>query len=559
MPPPSIPDADARIILLPATQRDGEVTSALLARSGLNCQVFAGPREAAVEMRRGVGVVVMTEDVFLSPGLRDILELFERQPAWSEIPVVVLMHGAGGSPGAARMLQALRNVTLLERPAPMRSVLSAVQAALRARQRQYEIRDQLETIRQAQARAGQLQGALEELLRSEQAARISAERASQMKDEFLATLSHELRTPLSAIVGWSHLLSRPDMQNPEVLREGLAVIDRNARAQTQLIEDLLDMNRIISGKIRLEIGPVAPALFIEEAIETVKPAADARNITIHKALDLRAGPICADSDRLQQVIWNLLSNSIKFTPAGGNVTVRLHRIDGQIEVSISDTGQGIAPSFLPHVFERFRQADATITRKHGGLGLGLAIVKQLVELHGGTVRASSEGEGKGSMFIVQLPLLPHPLITDEPHRPRAAMAEPAIDECASLAGVSILIVDDEPDSRRLIHRVLADCDAIVHVAGTASEAIELLRSHRPQVLISDISMPEVDGYRLLEQVRALGPDGGGNLPAIALTAFARAQDRDKALSAGFLSHLSKPFLPQKLVAVVASAVRKKTG
>lgn len=391
------------------------------------------------------------------------------------------------------------------------------------------------------------------LLESERAARAAAERMSDMKDQFLANLSHELRTPLSAILGWSQVLRRGTRGEADV-QKGLEAIERNARVQTQLIEDLLDMSRIASGKVRLDIQPMQPASAIEAAIETVRPAAEVKGIRLEKLLDSAAGPISGDPNRLQQIIWNLLSNAIKFTPKGGKVQILLARVNSQIEISVADTGIGIKPEFLAHVFERFRQADASAARMHGGLGLGLSIVKQLVELHGGTVRVDSSGEGRGATFTVELPLaVVHRNVYDrERLHPKTSTAGSSEFRAMDLSGVKVLVVDDEVDARDLIGRVLGDCDAEVLTAGSAAEALAIIERERPHVLVSDIGMPHVDGFELLRRVRALGEARGGKLPAIALTAFARSEDRTRALRSGFLVHVSKPVEPSELVATVAS-------
>jgi PAS domain S-box-containing protein len=397
--------------------------------------------------------------------------------------------------------------------------------------------------------------ALEEraqLLESERSARSVAEHASAMKDDFLATLSHELRTPLGAILGWSQVL-RLRTTNREQLESGLQTIERNARMQAQLIEDLLDMSRITSGKVRLDIQPVAPVSFIEAAVETVRPAAQAKNVRLETLLDPNAGPVSGDPNRLQQVVWNLLSNAIKFTPKDGKVKVGLQSVNSQVEITVTDSGIGIPPEFLPHVFERFRQADSSTTRKFGGLGLGLSIVRSLVELHGGTVGVRSGGEGQGSTFVVHLPLTAihtptYDAARQHPRVPRATTEFARTD----LSGVKVLIVDDEADARGLIQRLLLECDAEVTTAASASEALALMEREQPDVLVSDIGMPEVDGYELLRRVRALAHDRGRKIPAIALTAFARSEDRTKALRAGFQVHVSKPVEPSELVATVAS-------
>ena len=392
------------------------------------------------------------------------------------------------------------------------------------------------------------------LLESERAARSEAERGSAMKDEFLATLSHELRTPLNAILGWSQMLRLSTLSESDRQR-GLEIIERNTRVQAQLIEDLLDMSRITSGKLRLDIQAMAPAAVVEAALDTVRAAADAKGIRLTSVLDPAAGPVVGDPNRLQQVVWNLLSNAIKFTGKNGRVQVRLQRVNSHIEISVTDTGIGIAPEFLPHVFERFRQADASSTRPAGGLGLGLAIVKQLVELHGGSVRVASPGGDRGATFTVELPLLAVQRDRPDARRHPAAQAMAPLEFTRlDLAGIKVLVVDDEVDARDLIARVLAECRAEVFTAGTAEETLAAVDRVRPHVLVSDIGMPTVDGYELLRQVRALGLARGGGVPAIALTAFARSEDRTHALHAGFVVHVSKPVEPAELMAAVASVV-----
>ena len=394
-----------------------------------------------------------------------------------------------------------------------------------------------------------------QLLEAEQRARAEAERASRMKDEFLATLSHELRTPLNAILGWSQILTGTT-KNRDDLAEGLRTIERNARVQTHIIEDLLDMFGIICGKVRLNVQRVDLASVIREAVATAKPSADAKQIRIQSVLDPQAGPVSGDHARLQQVMWNLLSNAVKFTPKGGRVQVLLECVNSHVEVSVIDTGEGIAPEFLPHVFDRFRQADASTTRKHGGLGLGLSIVKQLVELHGGSVRVKSAGADQGATFTVSLPLtVVHPGADSDVERrhPRVPPVESApLQPCVEIAGVKVLVVDDEPDARGLIKRLLEDCRCEVVTAGSADEALHLARTRKPDVLICDIGMPGEDGYSLIRRVRSLGTEQGGSVPAAALTAYARPEDRVKAMLAGFQMHLAKPLEPAELIAAVAS-------
>jgi PAS domain S-box-containing protein len=396
----------------------------------------------------------------------------------------------------------------------------------------------------------------EQLLAEARRAKTEADSANRMKDEFLATLSHELRTPLNAILGWARILRSAKVAREDV-EEGLAAIERNSTAQAQIIEDLLDISRIIAGKFRLEVQRVDLREITESAVAAVMPAAAARGVRIHKVLDSLAGPVSGDPARLQQIVWNLLSNAVKFTPQGGQVQVLLERVNSHVEVSVIDTGMGIKPEFLPHAFDRFRQADASTTRRHGGLGLGLAIVKQLVEMHGGTVRAKSPGEGQGATFTVALPIVV--VNRQQPEKPRPKDDGPAELDCkdGTLNGVRVLVVDDEADARRLIERVLVECGAEVALASSAAEALERLDDFRPHVLVSDVGMPDQDGYDLLRSVRSRGKSPA-EIPAAALTAFARSEDRRKAMLAGFQTHVAKPVDPAELLAVVAS-LAGKTG
>jgi PAS domain S-box-containing protein len=391
----------------------------------------------------------------------------------------------------------------------------------------------------------------DELLRSEQLARAELERAGRMKDEFVATLSHELRTPLTAILGWAQLLGNKAAK-PEDLAVGLQTIERNARAQAQMVNDLLDVSRITSGKLRLDVQRVDLAEVVKNAVESMQPAADAKGIRLQTVIEQEGNEVSGDPSRLQQVFWNILSNAVKFTPRGGRAQVVVRRVDSSMEVAITDSGKGIEPEFLPNVFERFRQEDSSITRRFGGLGLGLSIVKHLVELHGGTVEAFSEGENKGSTFTVRLParaVLPHSSAVEQGAGSEAAW--PPFDE-SQLHGVRILVVDDEADSRGVIQRVLEQAGAQVDVARSVDDAVERFASFRPDVLLSDIGMPDKDGYALVRWVRSLPAEQGGRTPAAALTALARSDDRRAALLAGYQVHVSKPIEPSELVAVAAS-------
>jgi PAS domain S-box-containing protein len=397
----------------------------------------------------------------------------------------------------------------------------------------------------------------DQTLEREKALRAKAEEASRLKDEFLATVSHELRTPLTSILGWAHMLRTGQFSVADSAK-ALETIERNARAQSQLIDDLLDVSRIVTGKLRLDVRAVDPNSFIEAAIEAVRPAAEAKAIRVQKIMDTGVVSVSGDPVRLQQVVWNLLSNAIKFTPKGGRVQIRLERVNSQVEIAVSDTGAGITPEFLPHVFDRFRQADGTTTRRQGGMGLGLAIVRHLVELHGGTVRAESPGEGRGSTFTVMLPVAPvyQRFGMEERVHPAARDTLPSYECPDRLDGLRVLVVDDEPDTLELLKAGLGHCGAEVVTARSAGEALEVMVTAVPGVLISDIGMPDEDGYGLIRRVRALPVESGGRVPAIALTAYARVEDRMQALKAGYQMHVPKPVELAELVAVVASLVRR---
>jgi len=660
-------NVDMRVLLLAPTTRDGEITCRLLAKAGMVCCPVRNLHRLSEELRAGAGAVLLTDEAFTAAGVEELRAALENQPPWSEVPVVIMMPGALDSSAAQRMVTSMRNATVLERPALMRSLVSAMQGAIRGRVRQYQIRDQVDAIRQAEQKARELQLQLElaveaselgtfhcelppgrivwndrcrahfwlspngeeitfdlfysllhpddrertrqaveqslsegkqydiefrtvsadgrirwvraagrtfhdlmgnavrfdgttrditqeklgaeerrMLLESERAARQEAERVSAVKDEFLATLSHELRTPLNAIFGWTQLLMA-GKDDPQTLSHALGVIDRNVRLQTQLIEDLLDVSRIISGKIRLDNQKIEVADFIEAALESVRPAAETKGIRLEKKFASLADTLNGDPGRLQQVIWNLLNNAIKFTDAGGIIEVTAERVNYDVEIKIRDTGHGISPEFLPNLFARFSQADSSTQRKYGGLGLGLSIVKSLTEMHGGTVSATSAGEGHGSTFTVKLPLGAPPA---PGHATAPAMGViPKSDPTSrKLRGVKVLVVDDEPDAREMIKRFLEACEAVPMLAGSAEEALDLMEKFKPDVIVSDIGMPKQDGYSFMRTIRHRGV----NTPAVALTAFARAEDRVRSIQAGYQTHLPKPFEPGELLALIAS-------
>lgn len=665
----SIRSVDKRVLLLAPTAKDSEITSRILLAAGLECVALRNPYELSKELDAGVGAVLLTEEFFSAAGADRIFEALANQPQWSEIPIVMMMKGAIDSPDVQRMMSSRSNVTLLDRPATMRSLVSAVKAAIRGRMRQYQIRDQMDVILNAEQQARDLQQQLElaveasalgtfhcemplgkivwndrcklhfwldpevqdvdidmfysllhpddrertrlavgacvnegknydieyrtmsatgqvrwvratgrtfydpggkplrfdgttrditqyklgaeerrKLLESERAARLEAERLNNVKDEFLSTLSHELRTPLTAILGWTQLLEA-GKDDPATRAHALGVIARNVHLQTQLIDDLLDVSRITSGKVRLDIQDVNLSEIIDTAIESVKPAASVKSIRLEKVIDPGVGPISGDPGRLQQVLWNLLANAIKFSDKDGSVHVVVERVDAYVEIRVSDNGQGISPDFLPIVFSRFSQADSSSTRKYGGLGLGLSIVKSLIEMHGGSVAAKSEGEGKGATFTVRLPLQPLQGSEREPS-PAGESTDSALIgfKPIELRGVKVLVVDDDPETRGLIERFLVACEAIPVLAESAEDALSLVAASKPDIIVSDVGMPGQDGYSLIRSLRSQGIQS----PAVALTAFARADDRIRALQAGFQAHLPKPFEPMELVAMIAS-------
>lgn len=398
----------------------------------------------------------------------------------------------------------------------------------------------------------QLQSEREETLKAERAAREEAERVGRLKDEFLATVSHELRTPLNAILGWSTLLRRLEPGGEDHAR-GLETIERNARVQGQIIADLLDMSRIISGKVQLDVQSLNLSDVINAALDAVKLSMEAKKLRVRVTLDAKAGRLRGDPNRLQQVFWNLLTNAVKFTPAGGRIDLMLERVNSHVEVSIEDSGVGIKPEFLAFVFDRFRQADSSTSRRHGGLGLGLSIVKHLVELHGGSVRVKSQGEGHGATFVVALPIsVMRTEETGSSERPAFSDVDVSTIELPSLKGVRALVVDDQEDARVLMCRLIEEQGGNCALAASAEEALNLVVKEDVNILISDIGMPDFDGYELIRKIRGLPSAAVRNLPAIALTAYARADDRQRALLAGFQMHVSKPVEPRELIAGIAS-------
>jgi len=462
-----------------------------------------------------------------------------------------IVLGTLGAIGIARSInRPIRDLRASAQALGRRETLRALDTSIQ------EIRDVADALAiAADERAGS-EAQREELLRREQQARAAAEAANRAKDEFLAVLSHELRTPLNAVYGWARLLQAGQVRDEQAER-ALDAIVRNANAQVQLIDDLLDVSRVVSGKMRLDIRPVDLTTVIEGALDAVRPAAEAKAIRLQSVLDPRAAPITGDSGRLQQVIWNLLMNAVKFTPKGGRVQVHLQRVNSHVEIIVSDTGPGITPDVLPFIFDRFTQADSSSTRAHSGLGLGLALVKHLVELHGGSVDAQSPGEGKGATFVVRLPLT----IAEIPAglRPRLHPTASTIEGLLPgprLDGLRVLVVDDDPDAVNLASAILTDAGAEVRTCLSAPEALAVLQQWRPHVLVSDIEMPGEDGYSLIRKVRALDSEHGGKTPAVALTAYGRIQDRMLSLTAGYSMHVPKPVDPGELTTIIASVAAR---
>ncbi len=512
---------DKRILIFAPVGKDALLTLDVLRRTDLQGCVCETTHRLCEEFQRGAAVIILTEEALEDQGIGGLLECLRSQPAWSDIPVLLFADAERSEIylRTLRLLEGLRNVVLLERPIRLGAALSLIRSAMRGRERQYELRD---------------------LLNAFAHAREDAETANRLKDEFLATLSHELRTPLNAILGWTTMLLDGNVR-PEHVMRALDTIRRNATAQVQIVNDLLDTSRIVRGTVQLSprLVPLAPLLTL--AVESIMPTAEAKGVTISTSLGSAPVYVWADHDRLQQVFWNLFSNAVKFTPAGGRVEVRMTAEGSEVRVDVTDTGNGIAPTFLPHVFERFRQADGSSTRTHGGLGLGLSIGRHLVELHGGRMTANSLGVGKGSTFSVYLPKrgaeqhVPVPLAVGKRSGTRAP----------DLEGIHVLIVDDETDARELLRVMLTHTNARLSEAGSAAEALRMFAEERPDIVLADVAMPDQDGYALMRTIRGLG-GRDGQVRAIAVSAYARHEDRQRALKAGFDEHVAKPVQPDEL-------------
>lgn len=513
-------DRDLRVLVCAPIGRDAELTGEFLRDAAIPHLIRASVDELCATLQdEGAGAVLMTEEALDDAAFPHLASVLDAQPSWSDVPILLFVGSAQSGVAEHRLesVERLRNVTISERPVRLTAVLSAIRAALRSRERQYDVRDLLDALHRARA---------------------EAETANRLKDEFLATLSHELRTPLNAILAWTSMLTRGQV-DAERLPRVFETLDRNAQSQARLIAEVLDVSRIVTGKLELLMTQVDVCDLVVHAAEAVRPEAASKKIT----LTIHEAPGCitrGDAGRLQQVVWNLLNNAIKFTPAGGTIDVDV-RLDGtHIRIACRDTGVGIAPEFLPHVFDRFRQADQTTTRAYGGLGLGLSIVKRLVELHGGTVDVSSEGLGLGSVFSVRLP-------RDMSTRSVAVGTAAAAHVTAvSLAGCRILVVDDDASSREVVAAALERSGAIVSTAASVREGWDVLVREAPDLLITDLAMPEEDGYSFIRRVRQV-PGRGGEVIALAMSAFADSSSEAAARRAGFSGFLAKPARAETLL------------
>lgn len=517
-----INERENRVLILMPTGRDAELVRSTLFDVGVSAETYLSFDDLLNSLSEGPGAVLIAEEAVDASSVDELVRTLELQPVWSDLPVLVFSSHGRNAELLLNELGGRINITIVERPIRITMLVSAVRGALRARLRQYQTRDLLSQL----------------------------EQADEQKDLFLATLSHELRTPLNSIIGWIQILRSRKLDQPAVDR-AIEVIERNAKGQAEMISDILFVSRIITGKLEIKHEPIDIAGIVDAALEMIKPSADAKSISLSVENNgYEAVPVEGDAERLQQVFLNLLANAVKFTPDGGNITIALKHSGLNVLIAVSDDGQGINPQFLPYVFERFRQADNTYTRRIGGLGLGLAIVRHMVELHGGTVSAHSEGLGRGSTFTVSLP------VADTQRLMAVAtgsgVAEISPETLSRVRGMSILLVEDDEDSRYMLEVALGIHGVRVESAESAAEALEKIKHMRPDVLVSDIGLPGEDGYDLIRKVRALSKPEGGEIPAIALTGYVSVQDRNLALDAGFQDHIPKPVNPNLLLSLLAN-------
>ncbi|MDQ3129309.1 MAG: ATP-binding protein [Acidobacteriota bacterium] len=515
-----------RVLVLMPTGRDAALVCSTLEAADIFAQVCTNLSELKESFFSGAGAVLIAEEALTDAVLEHFTESFNRQPVWSDVPVVIFANSGQNSENLLIRVGTRFNATIVERPIRITMLISAVRGALRAREKQYQTRDLLNKL----------------------------EEADRQKDLFLATLSHELRTPLNSMLGWIQLLR--NKSNPAVdVQHALEVVERNAKAQSEIVSDILFVSRVVTGKLELKTEIIDLLPVIQSAIETITPSVEVKEIHLQTSFDLNISKIEGDADRLQQVFLNLLSNAIKFTPRGGRINIRATNKGSNVEIEVKDTGQGIGSEFLPFVFERFRQADNSFTRQIGGLGLGLAIVQHLVELHGGTVGAKSEGENRGAVFTISLPsVAPQqpPFAANRNQNGRFQKPENA----ESLKDVRLLLVEDDEDSREMLKIMFGQYGMKIVAAASAAEALDAIRQFQPHVLISDVGLPGEDGYELIRRIRLLPPEQGGTIPAVALTGYASLQDRALALAAGYQEHLSKPVDIEKLTELVKNLVMR---
>lgn len=507
------------------TGRDAALVCASLENNGISAQSCSDLSSVTDSIRLGAGAVLIAEEVFHNGALEYLDNSLARQPVWSDLPIVLFALNGSKAETLLENVGTRFNATIVERPIRITMLISAVRGALRARQRQYQARDMLTQL----------------------------ELADKQKDLFLATLSHELRTPLNSIVGWIPLLRRR-MSDVEHLSRGLDVIERNAKLQTELISDILFLSRVITGKLELNKEALDLVSVVKAAIEDLRPQVKTKHISLAFDFDSERSDVMGDQDRLKQIFGNLLSNAVKFTEPGGRIDVRINHLGESVTISITDNGCGIEHQFLPFVFERFRQADGSYSRGIGGLGLGLAIVRHLVELHNGTVRAESDGPGRGASFIISLPTfagggeVSSKVRRTEPH---------SEDNRLKLSAVRVLLIDDDADSREMLSTVLQHSGAVVISVDSGASALEALEAQIPDILISDIGMPGENGYDLIARVRSLSPEQGGSVPAIAVTGYVSLQDRALAFDAGYQEHVAKPVEIDDLMDTIISLIKPR--
>lgn len=544
---------EGRILLVAPTGNDAANAAEVLGDNHFAVQCCQDVAGLCKHLRHGAAALVIAEEALTRVETAILVDVLEAQPAWSDIPLIII-----GSPGKIVPQTPLNlfgdrtNLTVLERPLSAVMLVSTLRTALRARSRQYEVK---ELLREREKHMKER----EALFQAEKSARQEAESANRMKDEFLATVSHELRNPLNSILGFTQLLRKGGKTSQEIDR-GLEIIERNAKAQAALIEDLLDISRVVSGNLRLIIERHDLLQILKSAIESIRPTALAKDVQIEELYVAGDYSLRGDSTRLQQIIWNLLSNAVKFSRKGGHIKIILKHKRSSMVLQVVDNGVGIEKEFLPFVFDRFRQEKQKINRSVMGLGLGLSIAKQLTEMQGGKLVAYSAGAGKGATFTLSFPVLKETALASKPGR-QDAIAIPSYESLVktiSLKGIKVLAVDDEADSRDLIQNLLEECGARVVVAGSAAEALDMLKEHRPDILLSDLGMPIEDGFSLIAKVRSLDSAQLAAVPAIALTAFARPEDKVRTLESGFQAHVSKPVAAAELTEMIASLFRRQT-